>query len=253
MYRRVPAALAVALLSAAPAWPQFSSEEVRAAAKNPGAFTLDEQSLRIERVGPLPPDKRKTDAIPVLDEIVNLGLKAWKIIAENKPVVDIKTQFATALPRGAKNWADMAGWRPPTGVIYDLSAKNAYGLRVVHVRYQVLRTYGGSYAGTGRYLTAVTVEPLLVEVGWGYHFAFDAAIPDKSIVNVGTSADPVAGMMVQLGWRVATPIKDSSGESVYFVQGDGGFREVAGPFAGPPLDKARGAIAKLRENAKSLD
>ena len=249
MSRRAPAALA-ALLLAAPAWSQFSTEEVRAAQKDPGTFTLDETTLKIERVGPtvtptdIPsPASTPGSVIPVLDQIINLGLKVWKIVEDNKPVVDVKTQYATALPKGASGWTDMAGWQPPVGTIYEITAKNAYGIKVIDLRYQVLRTYGGSYDGKGKYLTAVTVQPLAVDVAWGYHFSMESSVPDTSIVNVGTSADPVAGMMAQLGWRISTAIKDSSGQSLYFLQGDGGYREVGGPFATQALAKARAAVS----------
>ncbi|MDE2490521.1 MAG: hypothetical protein KGM24_06710 [Elusimicrobia bacterium] len=254
MFRRIPAALAVALL-AAPAWSQFSPQEVKAAQKDPGAFTIDEGTIKIEKIGPTvkPADIRPPDnngggigsTIPVLDQIINLGLKVWKIIADNHPVVDVHTQYATALPKGATGWADMGGWKPPVGTIYSLTAENVYGVKVINVRYQVLRTYGGSYQGKGQYLTAVTVEPLLVETAWGYHFSMSASVPDTSIVNVGTSADPVAGMMADLSWHISTALKDSQGQGLYFLQGDGAFKEVGGPFSSQALDKAKARVAAL--------
>jgi hypothetical protein len=259
--RRVPVALALALLSV-PAWSQFRSEEVAAARNDPKMYTIDETTIRIEKVGPSAgPSKTKspdavgggTGVIPVLDDIINIGLKVWKIIADNKPVVDVKTQYATALPKGSKGWEEISGWHVPVGSIYELTAKNAYGLKMIKVRYQVLRTYGGSYDGKGKYLTAVTVEPLLVEVGWAYRFSMDATVPDTSIVNVGTSQDPVAGMMASLAWRISTPIKDSSGQSLYFLQGDGAFKEIGGPFANPPLDKAKAKLASSAAAGPGFD
>jgi hypothetical protein len=254
MSRRVPIALAIAL-TAVPAWPQFRPEEVTAAQNDPKMYSLDETTIRIEKIGPAPsPSRLKSPeagggggggigVLPVLDDIVNVGLKVWKIIVDNKPVVDVKTQYATALPKGSKGWTDIEGWHVPVGSIYELTAKNGYGIKTIKVRYQVLRTYGGSYEGKGKYLTAVTVEPLLVEVGWAYHFSMEASVPDTSIVNVGTSADPVAGMMAALGWRISTPVKDSSGQSLYFLQGDGAFKEIGGPFSDRSLDKAKGKVA----------
>lgn len=260
MLRRVPAALAVALL-AAPAWSQFAPQEIKAAQKDPGAFTIDEKTITIKKVGPtvsptdIPPPSGGGigDALPVLDQIINTGMKVWKIIEDNKPVVDVKTQYATALPKGLTHWQDMATWQPPRGTIYELTAKNAYGMQTIHVRYQVLRTYGGSYDGKGKYLTAVTVEPLLVEVGWGYHFSMSSSVPDSSVVNVGTSADPVAGMMATLGWHISTAVKDSQGQGLYFLQGDGAFREVGGPFGSESLDKAKSQAAALGAKAPRFD
>jgi hypothetical protein len=249
--RRIPVALAIAL-TAAPAWSQFRPDEIAAAQHDPKMYTLDETTVHIEKVGPSNgPSKEKIPdpagggggVIPVLDEIINVGLKVWKIIVDNKPVVDVKTQYATALPKGSSGWSDVSGWHVPVGTIYELTAKNGYGLKMIDVRYQVLRTYGGSYQGKGRYLTAVTVEPLRVDVGWAYRFTMDASVPDSSIVNVGTSEDPVAGMMAALGWRISTPIKDSSGKGLYFLQGDGAYKEIGGPFSSHALDKAKLASA----------
>jgi hypothetical protein len=251
MYR-APLSLAV-LMFALPAAAQFSVKEITAAKNDPKAYTLNELSLEIVKVGPTvsptevtapDPGPGAGDVIPILDSIINLGQKIWKIVEDNRPVVDVKTQYASALPEGIKSWAQMGGWQRPKGTIYQLTAKNAYGGQVINLRYQVLRTAGGSYKGTGKYLTAVTVEPLLVEVAWGYHFSMDASIPDTSIVNVGTSENPVAAMMAQLGWHISTAIKDSQGKGIYYLQGDGAYQEIGGPFKNNGVVKMKAKIAK---------
>lgn len=258
MYRRAPLVLA-ALMFAIPAAAQFSLKEIKAAKNDPKAYTLDEMTVEIVKVGPsLSPTEVDApvvdapapgvgDVIPILDSIVNLGEKIWKIIKDNAPVVNVKVQYASALPEGIKSWTQMGGWQRPKGTIYELTAKNAYGMQVIKLRYQVLRTTGGSYKGTGKYLTAVTVEPLLVEAAWGYRLGVEASIPDSSIANVGTTEAPVAAMMAQLGWTIATAIKESQGKSIYYLEGNGAFQEVGGPFRREGLDKAKAAIAKTME------
>ncbi len=257
MYRRAILSLAV-LSFAVPAAAQFSLKEIAAASKDPRAFTVDETTIEIVKVGPsvsptevTAPEPGPGDAIPVLDSIINLGERIWKIIVDNKPVVNVKTQYATALPEGIKSWTQLGGWQRPKGTIYQLTAKNGYGGQVISLRYQVLRTAGGSYKGVGKYLTAVTVEPLLIEVAWGYHFSLDANVPDSSVVNVGTSENPVAAMMAQLGWRISTPIKDSSGNGIYYLQGDGAYQEIGGPFKRDELDAVKARIAKTLEGKLS--
>jgi hypothetical protein len=261
MFRRIPASLMIIMITV-PAWSQFHPDELKAAQKDPKMYTLDESTIKIETVGPtVSPSETPSpgggggigEAIPVLDQMINLGQKIWKIIEDNKPVVDVKKQYATALPKGSTGWQDIGGWHPPVGTIYQLTAKNAYGMKMINVRYQVLRTYGGSYQGKGRYLTAVTVEPLLVEVGWAYHFTMEASVPDTSIVNVGTSADPVAGMMATLNWHISTAVKDSQGQGLYFLQGDGAFKEVGGPFGAAALGKAKASVAAAAEKAPSFN
>jgi len=258
MFRRATIALAC-LSFAIPAAAQFSLKEIKAASKDPKAFTVDQTSVEIVKIGPavtplddaIAPEPGLGDTIPVLDSIVNLGEKIWKIINDNKPVVNVKVQYATALPEGIKSWAQMGGWQRPKGTIYELTAKNAYGSQVIKLRYQVLRTIGGNYEGKGKYLTAVTVEPLLIEAAWGYHLSVDANVPDASIVNVGTSTDPIAAMTPQLGWIISTAIKQSQGKSIYYLQGDGVFQEIGGPFRREG-DKANAAIAKAVEETLRL-
>ena len=250
-------ALPVLLLSAAlPAAAQFSPSEYSAAKKDPKAFTVDETTVEIVKLGPTlspselpPPPGGGDDPMPILDSIINIGTRIWSIVVANKPVVDVKNQYATALPEGLKGWASMGGWRAPQGTIYGLVAKNAYGATVINVRYQVLRTAGGNYKGVGKYLTAVTVEPLLVEVAWGYKFSMDASVPDSSVVNVGTTENPVAAMMPQLSWRISTPIKDSQGKGVYYIQGDGAFREIGGPFRNEQVDLLKSRVARAKGEA----
>jgi hypothetical protein len=236
MSRRIPVALA-AVVSAVPAWSQFHASEVIAACDDPQNFMPDEGSLRVEAVElgaaapPLQPETG-TDPSVVLERILNLGQSLWKIIVDNKPVVDVRTQYASALPEGVRGWSSMSGWRPPEGKTYELTAKNAYGMTVVRVRYQVLRSWGGSYEGKGKYLTGVTVDPRDIEVAWGYRVTLEAAAPQETVINVAPHGqEPVAGLTANLSWIIQTPIKDVRGKASYYMQGDGHFRELGAPSA----------------------
>ncbi|MHB2025867.1 MAG: hypothetical protein ACYCPQ_04415 [Elusimicrobiota bacterium] len=214
----------------------FSQDEILAAKKNPKEFTIDPQSITIKKIavdvhpqsmiptGSVTP----TDILPDLSQIINLGLKIWNIIEQNKPVVDIATQYASALPKGLTGWTDLGGWHEPEGVVYEMSAKNFYGAKVIDVKYEVLRSWGGNYNGKGRYLTEVTVEPLNVQADWGYKLSISANVPQSGIINVGSSQNPVAGMTLESSWRIDTAIKTEAGRSVYYLQGDGLLREADG-------------------------
>ena len=254
-----------------PAPKPFSDLMVQAAQDDPQAYTIDENSIRIKNLGPavgikqigLPENKNPgkpgldpltpragddgggMDPFVIIDKIINLGQKIWGIVEANKPVVNIQTQYGTATPKGIDHWTQLAGWKPPEGTVYGFSAKNAYGAQVVNVRYQVLRTCGGNYNGKGKYLTAVTIQPLTVDVLWGYKFNLSVEIPDSSIANVGTAQDPVAAMQPLVKWTIATVIKSSDGRSQYYLQGDGLFKEIGGPFAQNYQD----GVAKALDNA----
>lgn len=249
---------------------EFTAEEIAAAEQDPARFSLDPDSIRIRKIKEVPSNEidiglnppPNGDALPgakspvdvpidIINEIINIGERVWGIIEANQPVVDVSTTFANAYPRGVEHWTDMHSWQPPTATMYEFTAKNLLGMDAVKVRYQVIRMHGGKYKGRGNYLNHVTVEPLKVEVNWGMKFHLLAQIP--SVMNVGTSEDPVAGMLATLKWQVNTVFKHSQGTSVYYVQGDGDYREIGGPFEGNLQDNGRKAETLIKEiNLKNI-
>jgi len=233
----------------------YSPEEFSAGRQDPKAFTLDPASVRITALGgdigttdPAPPPAGlPQDPLVIIDHILNIFSKVWKIIDDNKPVVDIKTTFAAAIPEGITHWSQLEKWSRPEGTRYLISAKNMYGTDVVKVRYQVLRVHGGSYKGKGHYLSGVTVIPESVDVSWGYRLSLDADVP--SVSNVGTSEDPMASMIAQLKWKISTVVKASEGTAVYYLEGDGTFREIGGPFQKNFSEKVPQGLSGLRPPA----
>ncbi|MBI5243512.1 MAG: hypothetical protein HY922_07480 [Elusimicrobia bacterium] len=232
----------------------FTPEEAFAAYMDPDAFTVDPASIRIERIkeeepaqtqavrGPKAPEE-DADPFVIIDQIINIGQKIWSIIEANRPVVNVTTTYAAAVPQGISHWDQLAGWKEPKGKVYGFYAKNLYGIEVISVKYQVSMTYGGNYKGKGKYLTGVTVVPLMVDVAWGYKFNMDASVP--SVSNVGTSEDPVAALIANLHWQISTTMKDSQGTSVYYMQGTGAFKEIGGPFKQAFKEDAKKATEKL--------
>jgi len=236
--------------------PPFTTLEVQAAQEDPRAYTIDESSIRVEKLEKSTPVIRQLDIdaptdgpdpFVIIDKVINLGQKIWGIIEANKPVVDIKTQYGTATPQGITHWGQLAGWKAPQWTEYRLYAKNLYGATVIDVRFQVLRTCGGNYNGKGKYLTAVTIAPVQVDVLWGYKFNLSVEIPDSSVVNVGTNEDPVAAMQPLVKWTIATVIKSSDGRSQFYVQGDGLFKELGGVAAGAYKDDVAKALSSAEK------
>lgn len=230
----------------------FTQEEKEAARTDPKRFTVDPATVRVSRVesadggdvGPPPgnPDP-PSDGIS-LDKIINIASRLWKFIEDNRPVVDIRTTYAAAVPEGITHWSQLGGWSEPEGTSYRLSAKNLYGVTVIDVVWRVMRVHGGSWRGKGQYLTGVTTVPRAVDVAWGYRLNLDAAVP--SVSNVGTAEDPVASMVAEVKWRIATVLKESDGTGVYYLTGDGGFREIGGPFRRAYEEPAARALSRAR-------
>ncbi|MBI4802050.1 MAG: hypothetical protein HY796_05965 [Elusimicrobia bacterium] len=236
----------------------FDRYEIETAAKYPEYFTINPASIRItiEEVTEekdwsyLGPEKASAgETLVIIDQIVNIASKIWQIIKQNAPVSHIDVKYASAVPEGITAWNQLTEWKKPKTYVYGFYAENIYGLTMVDVKYKVVYTYGGKYKGQGYYLTGVTVTPTVVDVGWGYRFSLGASVPDSTITNIGTATNPVAALQLKLTWKISTVMKDVTGTSVYYIQGDGYFEEIASPFtvkAAPKLEGVSSARPLLR-------
>ncbi len=179
--------------------------------------------------GTKPPTVNET--IGTIDKIVNLMDKVFNIIKKNKPVVNTHIGYANAVPYGTSHWTQLQNWSKPSTKKYAFTMKNKFGAEVVRVVYQVHWTHSGDFAGKGKFLTGVTVEPVSITAAWGYTVDLTAVVPDSTVANVGTSEDPIASMQVQLEWKVSTIVKVINEKAIYYIQGDGLMREIASPFS----------------------
>ncbi|OGS11676.1 MAG: hypothetical protein A2234_01730 [Elusimicrobia bacterium RIFOXYA2_FULL_58_8] len=220
---------------------RFSKSEADLAFRYPDAFTINPASVRVTLISvDEEPDmdyvklqERPGDLNSVLvsiEKIVNIAEKIWQIVDANKPVVNIESKYATAYPEGITSASQLSSWSKPKVASYAFYAENLYGAVMVNAKYKVAFSYNGTYKGKGKYLTGVAVIPTMADVGWGYRFYMSAAVPDSTIANTGTDAAPVAAMQLKLSWKIATALKQSDGTSVYYVQGDGYFEEIASPW-----------------------
>jgi hypothetical protein len=155
----------------------------------------------------------------ILDQVVNLGKKVWTLVEAGKPVVDLKTDVATALPYGAKCWMDLQTWRAPMAKTYSVTYKNLYGVEVVKFSYRVVFVAGGSVNGQGAYIGYAAIEPSEVSVAWGFKFNAQSAVP--TIYNMGTKEAPVGGMNIQINYSIDTVVKHVQASQAYFLGGNG--------------------------------
>lgn len=153
-----------------------------------------------------------------VDQIINLGKKIWTIVEAGKPVYSTKMDAASALPRGVRCWTDMAGWSAPQSKIYRIRYENTYGADVVDFTYRVMFTANGNIDGVGKYIMNATFVPANIRVGWG--FKFDANAQVAAVFNQGTKQDPVAGIQMNLQWRVDSPVTHEESTDSFFMTGD---------------------------------
>lgn len=237
--------------------PVFTAEEIAAAKSDPLRFTIDPDSIRIKRKMPTTAtwgyfDEIRSAAVSknpvvIIAEIVNVALKIWDIVQKNAPIVDIDTKYASAMPKGIDSWTQLSGWNKPTGYVYGFTATNLYGMKWVDVEYKVLYTSGGRYQDKGKYLTGVTIIPTKVDVNWGTHVTLAAHVPDSTIVNIGTTEDPVAAMQVVLVSKIATVMSNLNAAEIYYIDGHGNMEDITKSGSSPKVKDLKSA-AKLVEN-----
>lgn len=159
-----------------------------------------------------------------ISDIINIGKEIWTIVQANKPVVNVTTNQATAIPKGITDWTQLAGWQAPQIHTFQTTFTNAYGINVVQFQYRVTYTPGGTYKGKGKFLANITVNPADLYVAWGYTFSVNVTIP--SITNAGTTTSPIAAAEVLVSWTVDTVINHEQQTADYYVRGDGTFQTL---------------------------
>jgi hypothetical protein len=167
------------------------------------------QSMHVESIGAAD-----------LSTLFTLGQKAWQIVEANKPVVNVgQAPMLSALPYSNGCWMDLTGWQQPKSQTYEVSYKNGFHIEVVKFRFRLQFNYGGGVNGAGKFLANVSVVPDQLDVDWGY--TFNASVTGEQATNLGTAAQPLAGIGLTVNWSVKTILKESDNTLHLFVQGDG--------------------------------
>lgn len=195
----------------------------------PGAQGPGLETLRTFPPGyPAPPEPPLPAPAP--DRIVNPCGSSWTVVSANAPAA--KTGRAAALPEGINDWSALDGWQEPKSYRVNYYTRNGFGMKAIDFTFRLGYHYGGSLAGRGRYLAEVSLEPEAVSVLPGYRLDAEARVEGFSVVNAGTHEDPVAGMQVKLVMSMASTSNHWTGTVVFYIDGTGKARELAGPDGG---------------------
>lgn len=152
-----------------------------------------------------------------LATIVNIGEKVWKVIQDNKAVLNTKTTYANALPKGL-NGSDLENFSSPQFRSFRMYGKNLFGMTVYDVTYTVVHRYGGTFEGKGKYVENVTVLPHQVSALWGYNV--NMLVSNVSASNVGSKESPIGSVMMEMYFRVSTVFKVMEYRNVFEFRGD---------------------------------
>ncbi len=154
--------------------------------------------------------------------IINTLLTLWQVIESNKPVVNINTKGASALPDIAKtDWTLVTGWKPEHVVNYKVEWSNPYGMKVISLDFEVRQTYGGSLKGKGQYIAVARVVPVAVNVDWGFDLNVNVNVP--SVTNRGTVDDPLAEIAMEVTYQAKGMFQNETVTEPYLLRGDGYF------------------------------
>ena len=159
------------------------------------------------------------DTEKIVDTIINIGAKIWKVFEASTPVVNLSTKRANALPREYTSWQDMSDWSDVQARQYSVSYKNGFNAEVV--RFSVLMTYAynGSFKGKGQYLNDVGF--LINEYWVAPLYTLEGQSEVANIQNVGRADAPIAAMELNMIWRVNNVLFKSQNALNYYVRGDG--------------------------------
>jgi hypothetical protein len=206
----------------------ISSIEVRELTESVWRRESAEKTEDAEEVEQKDPIEETGKIVDLIDKIIAVGKKVWDIVAAGKPVVQTDMDLVIrVLPRTELDGAafyEMENWGIPKFKDYEVVFKNAFGKSVVSFTYTVLYQAGGTFEGTGKYLTGVNVTATNVYVAWGFNFNAKSAL--VGISNHGSKGNPEAGATLQVKYTVENVLNHISATETVHVMGRGEIHKI---------------------------
>ncbi len=149
-----------------------------------------------------------------VDAWVVLGQKAWTIVTANKPNATVQQQRLAVLPAANLDWMQLANWQGPASKTFKVDFPSAGA----SVTYTIVFNYGGSFQGQGAFITNLNVIPTALSVGYGKQLTIEVIAGNP--INYGAE-NPIAGIELQMKWKLDTPFSHQEGVHAYAVKGNG--------------------------------
>lgn len=149
--------------------------------------------------------ERTGKVIQTARDIVALGEAIYELVKKGKPTNVTEYAPISVVPKDPATKEhvdpfDLEGFSMPQSRSFSVNIKNGWGREVVSFTYRVMYSYGGSYNGAGKYLTGVSIIPGSIKTSNGWQF--NASMQLSGIMNHGSKADPVAGIMVTIKYQM---------------------------------------------------
>jgi hypothetical protein len=179
------------------------------------------------KIGQVDPIDQAGRVIKVAKDLVALGEDIYRLVQKGKPTNTIKYAPISVIPKLEGEPVDVfatENWRTPRRHTYEAVYENLFGMEVVSFRYSVIYSWGGTFEGTGAYLTAAQIVPERVNTLFGYDFT--ATMKLGGIQNNGTRTNPVAAATLLMEYTVSTVMKTSHEVDSFHITGRGGFTKL---------------------------
>ena len=165
--------------------------------------------------------------IAIGKDIVALGSELYTLVDKFKATVSTEYSPISVVPidpltKTYVNPFDLENFSDPEVKVFRTTCLNNANQIVVNFVYSIWYSYGGSFNGKGKYLSSVVVVPSYIQLGFGWTFVSSMKV--SSVVNHGTTANPLAGLTLTLkynisGWGSAAEKHDS-----FHIKGNGEMR-----------------------------
>lgn len=165
--------------------------------------------------------------ISVARDMVALGEAIYDLVKKGKPSNVTEYAPISVVPKDPATKEivdifDLENFSMPMERTYVARIKSGVGREVVTFKYKVMYSYGGSWNGTGKYLAGVIVVPQSVRTTFGWDF--NASMKLSGMMNHGTKANPVAGVMITIKYQMNSWTTSFESNDTIHITGRGEFK-----------------------------
>jgi len=150
--------------------------------------------------------------------IIAIGKAVWEFVKANAPVVNYKTDWAGAVPKGLA-WTDLEGFKDTTWGTFGWTFTDLLGITTVDFKWKFAWTCKGSYQGHGAFIVNAGAAITNLYAAWGFTVNANVNV-DQTPTNYGTKVDPIAGLNIDVSVEVKTVLQSQTAHCRVNVRGD---------------------------------